>query len=95
MSISYGIKPDWPVVLRTKRNVQQLAYQLHVVEQVYSYVDEPQDYFKMSDADTDKVAKQILPILMGDTWDKEKGRHMTDEEARNVGYVFYPLGHHN
>ena len=32
MSISYGIKPDWAVVLRTKSNVHQLAYQLHAVE---------------------------------------------------------------
>ena len=66
-----------------------------MTEEVISYVAKPQEYFHMNEVDTRRVAELILPILMGDTWHHEDERPMTNEEARNVGYLLYPLGHHN
>ena len=94
MSVSYGIKPNWAVVLRTKENIHQLAYNLQVVEKVITIMDDPQQFFHMDEVETRKVAKMILPILVGDTWNYEEKRRMTDEEARGVGFLIYPLGHH-
>ena len=56
MSISYGIKQDWKVVLRTERNVQQLAFNLQVHEKAIKYMKDPQDYFLLSEMDTRRIA---------------------------------------
>ena len=55
MSVSYGIKPNWAVVLRTKENIQRLAYHLHVVEKVISIFVDPKDYFYMNEMHTEQV----------------------------------------
>ena len=95
MSISYGIKPDWTVVLRTKENVHRLAYHLQVIEGVIDYMKDPQDYFNLNELETKQVNTKILPILTGNTWNYTTNMPMTDEEARNVGYLIYVLGHQN
>ena len=95
MSVSYGIKPNWAVVLSTKENIQRLAYHLDVVEGAIAIFTNPQYYWYMHDYQTQRAKARILPILNGNTWNEEANREMTEEEARKVGYLVYPLGHHN
>ena len=55
MSVSYGIKPDWAVVLRTTENIQRLACHLDVVEKVITCFADPKDYFYMDEMQTKQV----------------------------------------
>ena len=57
MSISYGIKPDWPVTLRTSKKVKALAYHLQKQEKVINLVADPQEFFQMNETDTRRVSR--------------------------------------